>query len=248
MPARAFPPAPRHGDLQEPLPGVFFVTGSLGLPGPLPVRFSRNMTVVREGERLIIINSVRLDDEGLRQLDALGKVTDVIRIAGFHGMDDPFYADRYGAKVWVVAGQRYTAGLKPDAPTTYFTPDVEMDATTTLPLTGAQLYVFGTQPPEALLVLERAGGILIAGDSLQNWAQPDAYFSWIGKIVMKRMGFITPYNVGPAWFKQAKPPLDQLRGVLDLEFDHVLPAHGAAVIGDAKARFRPKIERVTRPR
>lgn len=246
MPAHPFPPALAHGDVHEPLPDVFFVTGTFAMPGPLPIRFSRNMTIVREGERLVVINSMRLNDEGLRQLDALGKVTDVLRLAGFHGMDDPFYADRYGAKVWTVAGQRYTSGFDVDAANTYFTADIEMDAATPLPLAGAKLYVFGSRPPEALLVLERAGGIVIAGDCLQHWFQTDAYFSWFGKVMMKRMGFIKPHNVGPAWFKQAKPPIDQLRGVLDLHFEHVLPAHGAPVIGDAKACFRPKIEMLTR--
>ena len=67
--------------------------------------------------------------------------TDVIRLAGNHGMDDPFYKDRYGAKVWVVRGQRYVTGANTSAPRTHFLPDVEMDATTALPLAGAQLYV-----------------------------------------------------------------------------------------------------------
>jgi len=97
MSSSKFPPAQPHGALREVFPDVFFVTGTAGLPGPLPVRFSRNMTVVRAGERLTLINSVRLSEEGLRALDALGKVTDVLRLAGFHGMDDPFYKDRYGA-------------------------------------------------------------------------------------------------------------------------------------------------------
>ncbi len=244
MPARPFPSALAHGELQELLPDVFFVTGTLAMPGPIPVRFSRNMTIVREGDRLVIINSVRLNDEGLAKLDTLGKVTDVLRIAGFHGMDDPFYADRYGAKVWTVAGQRYTAGFDSKTTNTYFTPDIEMDASTTLPLAGARLHVFGSRPPEALLVLEREGGIVVSGDCLQNWATTDAYFSWVGKVMMKRMGFIKPHNVGPAWFKEAKPPLDQMRGVLDLGFEHVLPAHGSPVIGGAKARWRPRIEAV----
>ena len=75
-----------------------------------------------------MINSVRLDDAGLAALDKLGKVTDVIRIAANHGMDDPFYAERYGAKVSVVKGQRYTAGFETDVPDTYFTPDHELEA------------------------------------------------------------------------------------------------------------------------
>ena len=82
------------------------------MPGPIPIRFSRNMTVLRRGERLVLINSVRLDDAGLAALDKLGKVSDVVRLAANHGMDDPFYADRYKARVWAVKGQRYTAGFK----------------------------------------------------------------------------------------------------------------------------------------
>jgi hypothetical protein len=51
--ARPFPPAGPHGELAEALPDVFFVTGSIRLPAPVPVIFSRNMTVVREGDRLV---------------------------------------------------------------------------------------------------------------------------------------------------------------------------------------------------
>ena len=217
----------------------------MGMPGPVPVRFSRNMTVLREDGRLILVNTVRLDDEGLRKLDALGKVTDVLRLAGFHGMDDPFYADRYGAKVWTIAGQTYTAGFDHNA-TPYFEAHAKMDASTQLPLRGAKLYVLDSTPPEALLVLERHGGVVIAGDMLQNWAKADAYFSFFAKLMMPVMGFMKPCNVGPAWFKNAKPPLAQVRGVLDLEFEHVLPSHGAPVIGNGKARYRPRIEALTR--
>lgn len=237
------PPALPHGTLREVFPNVFLVTGTVVMKAPLTLTFSRNMTVVREGERLVLINSVRLDDAGLRALDALGKVTDVIRLAGFHGMDDPFYKQRYGAKVWVVKGQRYTTGLNVDAPKTYFQADAEMDATTKLPLEGASLYVFATRPPEGLLVLQREGGIAIAGDALQNWQAPDAWFNLAAKLMMRVMGFIRAYNVGPGWLKQAKPSSAELRGVLDLPFDHVLPSHGAEVVGGAKAHFRPAIER-----
>src|ERR1051325_7146413 len=93
--ARPFPPALPHGEIREVLPGIHFVMGTVGMPGPLPVRFSRNMTIVREGERLVLVNTVRLAEESLAELDKLGKVTDVIRLAANHGQDDPFYADRY---------------------------------------------------------------------------------------------------------------------------------------------------------
>lgn len=240
--ARAHPEALPHGELREVLPNLFFVTGTMKMPGPLPVRFSRNMTVVREGKRLIIVNSVRLGEAGLKALDALGTVTDVIRIAGFHGMDDPFYKERYGAKVWALQGHRYVSGFNQKAPS-YLTADVDVRATTTLPIAGARVYVIGSSVPEGLLLLERpeAEGVLVAGDCLQNWQTTDEYFSFLGRLMMKSMGFITPHNVGPAWLKNTKPPAAHLHGILNLPFNHVLPAHGTPVLGDAKAGYRPRL-------
>jgi hypothetical protein len=240
--SRKHPPALKHGELTEVLPGIYFVTGTIKLGGPM--RFSRNMTVVKTGDRLSLVNSVRLDDAGLAALDKLGKVTDVVRIAGNHGMDDPFYAERYGAKVWVVKGQRYTAGFKPTTDT-YFDPHHEMDETTKLPIDGAKLVMIDSTPPEALLLLPEHGGTIISGDCFQHWATPDEYFSFLAKLMAKRMGFIKPHNVGPAWVKNCKPPKQQLRAVLDHSFANVLPAHGAPVVGNAAALFRPALERVT---
>lgn len=242
MTTPTFPPAQPHGELTQVFPELWTVRGTIGLPGPLPMRFSRNMLVVREGERLVLVNTLRMSDEGLKQLDALGKVTDVIRLAGFHGADDAFYKDRYGAKVWAIKGQRYTRGFSQKAEP-YFHPDVEVEASTALPIAGAKLYLFSTRPSEAILRLDREGGILVTGDSLQNWDRADEYFSFPAKVFMRLMGFIKAHNVGPGWVKQARPSAAELRGVLDLSFEHVLPSHGANVIGGAKEAFRPAIER-----
>ena len=243
MATREMPPALPHSEITEPFPDVFFVTGTLRMPGVMPVRFSRNMTVVRHGEDLFIINSVRLDDAGLAALDKLGKVKAVIRIAAFHGMDDAFYKDRYGAKVWAIRGQKYTSGFGGGEP--YFHADVEYDDTTELPLKGAKLFQLKTaKPNEGLLLIEKNGGILVAGDALQNWAEPDSFFSFVAKPMMRLMGFIKPHNVGPAWLKTAKPDLAEFAKILDLAFDNVLPAHGSPVIGGAKSAYRPVIERV----
>ena len=130
---RSHPTALSHGEIHEVLPSLHFVKGTVGMPGPLPVRFSRNMAIVREGDRLVLVNSLRLDDAGLASLDKLGKVTDVIRLAANHGMDDPFYRDRYKAKVWAVAGQRYTAGFDTNAKDVY----LELEFTNVLPAHGA---------------------------------------------------------------------------------------------------------------
>src|SRR5687768_17538536 len=117
-----FLPAWPHGALVEVFPDVFFATGSIRFPGPIPVFGSRNMTVVRDGTSLTLINTVRLDDAGLAALDALGRVENVVRLAGFHGSDDAFYKDRYGATVWAVPGHVYARGfdLKPPPEACYF--------------------------------------------------------------------------------------------------------------------------------
>jgi hypothetical protein len=236
------PPALRHGELREVLPDTFFVAGEVKLPGP--VRFSRNMTVIRQGGELVIVNSMRLDEAGLAKLEKLGKVTHVLRIAGFHGRDDAFYKSRYGARVSCVRGQAYVRGFGPPKKPEdhYFKADAELEAGSPLPVEGARLHVFASKPPEALLVWERHGGTLVSGDALQNWGEPDEFFSWPGKVMMRMMGFIRAHNVGPGWLKQAKPPAADLRAMLELPFANVLPSHGAPVLGNARERFRERIE------
>jgi hypothetical protein len=160
-------------------------------------------------------------------------------------MDDPFYAERYGAKVWAVKGQRYTAGFGTGSPNTYFQPHHEMDSTTALPIGGAKLVVLDSHPPEGLLLLADHGGIVISGDCLQNWAAPDEYFNALARFAMKRRGFMNPHNIGPAWLQNCKPPKDQLRGLLGHTFANVLPAHGVPVLGNAVELYRPALERVS---
>ena len=92
-------------------------------------------------------------------------------------------------------------------------------------------------------MLERHGGVVISGDCLQHWATADDQFNFLGRTLMWAMGFLKPHNIGPGWYRQCKPPKEHLRGILDLGFVHVLPSHGAPVIGEARERFRPAIER-----
>lgn len=235
-------PAMPHGPLREVLPGIFLVTGAMALGGP--VRFSRNMVVVREGERLVLINSVRLSADGERELERLGKVSDVIRLAAFHGADDAWFKERFGATIWAIEGQRYVRGFDQGA-APYFTPDRTIATTpaSELPLAGAAITVIDSRPPEAVLLLERDGGVLVTGDSLQNWGKTDEFFSLAAKLMMPFMGFVKPFNVGPGWLKQGKPSAASLRGLGALAFEHVLPAHGAPVIGGAKGSYARAIER-----
>jgi hypothetical protein len=233
-----------HGKLEELFEGVWFVRGGIKMPMRIPMKIGRAMTVVRGEDGLTIFNSMRLSDDGLRELESLGEIKHVVRLAGFHGRDDGFYRDQYRATIYAVEGQRYHRGMDPNKAgvDSYMEPDEWLSEESPLPVADAKLKVFSTSsPPEAVCLIERHGGILIAGDSLQHTPAPDEFCNWPAKIMMKRFGFMKPYNVGPGWLQFAHPTASDVRSVLDLEFAHVLPAHGAAVIGDAKEKYRPAI-------
>ena len=236
---RPHPPVYPHGELRELLPNVFGVQGSFKIG---PMRASRLMVVVREGERLVIINSLRMNETGLAQLDSLGKVSDVIRLGGFHGSDDPFYKQRYGCKSWAIEGQTYFTGIDPAKGEVYFEADEYAGATSQLPIEGASLYLFSTAQPEALLRLPAGGGTLVSADAMHNW-QADAYFNFPGRVAMRLAGMLQPHRLGRGWLDNMKPEPAELAGILELEFDNVLPGHGQPVIGGAKAKYRPAIER-----
>ena len=211
----------------------------------LPMKFSRAMTIVREGDGLTIFNSMRLTEEGLRELESLGEVKHVIRLAGLHGRDDGFYRERYGATVYAIEGQAYMRGLNPKkaGQEPYMEPDVWLSEESPLPIADAKLKILrSSTPTEAVCLLQREGGILITGDSLQHTPRPDEFFNLLAKLAMKRLGFLKPYNVGPGWLQSAHPSAADVRSLLDLDFEHVLPTHGDAVIGGAREKYRPAIE------
>lgn len=238
-------PAAPHGPIKELFDGIWFVRGGVKMPMRMPMKIGRAMTVVRGDDGLVLFNSMRLSEEGLRELEALGDVKHVVRTGGFHGRDDGFYKDRYGAMVHAIEGQTYFRGIDPRKAGAgpFLVPDEWLTEGSALPIADAKLKVFSTsEPPEALCLIERHGGILITGDTLQHAPKPDEFYNFLAKIMMKRMGFMKPYNVGPGWLQFAHPTVADVRSILDLEFEHVLPGHGDAVIGGAKEKYRPAIE------
>jgi glyoxylase-like metal-dependent hydrolase (beta-lactamase superfamily II) len=240
------PLALNHGPIDEVFEGIWYVRGAMKMPMKLPMRISRAMTIIKNpnNDELTLINTVRLTEDGLAELDKLGKVTNIIRIAGFHGRDDGFYRDRYDAKIYAIKGQVYTRKLENNVEQEgYLQPDVWLDANSTLPIENAKLKIIeSSSPTEGIIRLDTNGGILVTGDSLQNTGAPDQYVNLPAKLLMKMMGFYKPYNVGPGWIKFGTPNTDEIKSILDLDFEHVLPGHGLPVIDDAKEKFRLGIE------
>lgn len=217
------PPRAPHGPITEVFPDVFMVTGGFGFGPGLSI--TRNMTIVRQGEELTLLNSVRLSPEREKELDALGKVTHLVRVGAFHGIDDPYYVDRYEPTYWAAPGAKLKSG---PAATRELVPGAS-------PIAESTVFAFERgKKPEVAVLLERDGGILVTCDSYQHWTT-FAGCSLLGGVMLRAMGF-GPTLVGAPWVKAMGPDVradfERLRA---LEFRHLVPAHGTVLRDEAKA-------------
>lgn len=214
-----FAPSMPHGELEEVFPDVFLVTGTMrGEFFGSTWQFSRNMTVVRDGDALTLINAVRLDDAGLAKLERLGTVAHLVRLGSMHGHDDAFYLHRYGPELWSLGGMPEPAGVRTRR---------QLRAGGAMPFSDCTLFQFQTtRLPEGILRLDREGGILIACDSLQNWVAPDEFFDAGTVETMTKLGFFTPANLGPAWVQLNEPGAADFQRLRELSFQHALCGHG----------------------
>lgn len=222
-----------HGEIKEVFKDVFFVTGTMKNEffGSM-WQFSRNMTIVSEDGNLTIFNSVKLDEEGLKALDQLGKVINVVRLGDMHGIDDSFYINRYNAKFWALPDMTIESSLKIDKP---------LIVGGELPVKDSSLFVFTTvQRPECILKLNKEGGIMIACDSLQNWVEPDEFFDASTVDTMTQMNFFQPANLGPAWMHASQPQADDFIRLKEVQFKHALCGHGTPLLHNAQEAFHDR--------
>lgn len=222
------PPLP-HGPIEQVLPNVYYVQGTYHMG--LLTDIARSMTVVAEGKDLTVINSIRLTAEGERELDALGTVKHVVKLSDFHGIDDPYYVDRYKATLWALPGMTHAGGL---------TTGREVSEGGELPFSGARLFSFKNgRKPEGVIVKEGGGGVLICCDCLQNWGD-FGRSSFIGRTSMKLLGFKGTPNIGVMWRKVVEdkngPSLaSDFERIFEQPFSHMLSGHGYPLKDTAKA-------------
>lgn len=226
MYAPAFP----HDPITQIFDGVYLLHGSIKIgPG---MRMNRNMIVIQEGAYLCLINPVRLNDEELTKLDAMGTVRHVMRLGDFHGLDDQFYVDRYKASFWCQPGQE-----------TYKTPAPShvISATVAPPVSGAEFFIFeGAIFPEAALLLKQHK-LLITTDSIQYWSDW-SYTSPFTKFVLWLMGFRLTLLIGGPWLKRVTEKggslLPEFERLLSLDFEHLVAAHGQLLKHQAKPMLK----------
>ena len=232
-----YPPPTPHDPLTEVFPDVFLVRGSYR--SSFWMRFNRNMVVLRHGDDLTVINSVRLQPEHEAELDALGTVRHVVRLGYFHGMDDRYYVDRYGAEFWAAARSRREPG-----------PAATRELVTggELPFAGAQAYVIAhARHPEPVILLEREGGILLTCDCLQYYTDR-RFGSLAARIMMPLMGFPLRMLIGPLWLKAMTPEggslLPDFEHIAGLSFRHLIPGHGSLCRHDAREKVQAAVTAV----
>ncbi len=240
----SFPPALPHGSIEMIAPDVFVVPGMMEAEFFGDTwRFGRNMVILRhtvdDAHHLFLFNSIRLDDEGLAQLESLGEVKGVVRLGSMHGRDDAFYVDRYRATMWAPPGMEPKGEARADR---------VLDGTGEGPLGGPQdIFLFETTTfPECIFFHTLSDGrtLAISSDALQNWSRPDPYTDPATATRMREMGFYTPANVGVAWLQGAQPRPEDFRRLLQRHFHMALCGHGEPLLEDASERYRPTFERL----
>lgn len=116
-----------------------------------------------------------------------------------------------------------------------------------LPIPDAELFVFHrSRRPESAVLIRRHGGVLITCDSLQHYGDFGRH-SPLARIVMRLFGFSRTTLVGPLWLKQLTPRGGSLhpdfKRLLQLEFEHLISAHGTALRGGAHAAVEKAVRR-----
>ncbi len=220
-------PAYPHDPIEEISADLYMVRGSVRMNALM--RITRNMAIVRHQGELSLVNPIRLDEQGERQLLALGDIKRILRLGPMHGLDDPYYVERFGAEFWAQGESE-----------TYPEPKIEqkLAADRPLPFPDAELFAFeGTKQPESALLIRRDPGILLTCDAIQHYGDY-RHNTLLARLVMPRIGFPKTTVVGPIWLKIMTPKGGSLRSeferLLTLDFDGLLSAHGSLLRSGAK--------------
>lgn len=237
MTPTAFAPALPHGPLTQVGKDLYLVRGTFRM-GPL-MTISRTMTVVKTPDGLVVLNAVRLSEAGHAELERLGPVKHLVKLSESHGIDEPFYAERYRPAVWAAPGTRFGPHVRGTD---------ELGART--PIADAVVVAFpGIKGwREVALWLPHGGGTLVTCDALQNHVDTE-HCSPVGHFMTSLLGFKGGVIVAPMWRRIQKVKGEALRQAFSeverLAFENLVTGHGPAVVGAAQTHVREALDRAT---
>uniref|UniRef100_A0A7S3LLM5 Metallo-beta-lactamase domain-containing protein n=1 Tax=Aplanochytrium stocchinoi TaxID=215587 RepID=A0A7S3LLM5_9STRA len=227
-----------HSDIETILPGkVYYVSGRWHIKIFAPLYhlgltyIQRGMTILRaENGELSLVNSIKLGEDGLKSLDKLGKVKNIVRIGSNHGGDDFFYSKRYpDADYWALKGM-----VVPED----FEKQINYMTESKLPFEGAKLLLLPETPfPEGILIVPWGPGVAVTCDAIQCNHMFAPHTSLLMSLFMKLGGFVGDGIFGPGmldfaykcWGKDPQkilPPF--LKKFLEEPWDILCPGHSFA--------------------
>ncbi|CAM2840100.1 Uncharacterised protein [Legionella steigerwaltii] len=223
-----------HGELIKVFEGIYVVRGSnITYFEDKKIQHSRNMTVIASNGDLTLINTVRLNDNGLQALDKLGAVKHVFSIGAFHGRDDQFYLDRYEANLWSVHPEKKSHTLR-------FLKDKDE-----LPIKNGHFFMFkNSSPAEGFIYIEDKDGIIIACDSIKNWVEIDEFFSEDTAKMALAHGEIAKARISPIWLNATGIHKADFDSLLQLRFKHLISAHGDVLRDTAYYDVKNSVEQI----
>ena len=234
----SYPPALPQDSIVELLPNLYLLRGSCDvMPG---ISINRNMVILRQGDELTLIGSVRMTPDNEQALDRLGTVAHLVRIGG-HDMDVDYTLARYHPKVWCVAG------AQTDAPFGSNDSIASFDTATGLSCVEADVLPFrGIRMVEVALLWREHGGVLITSDALQHYGDW-RFFNLRSRLIHPLMGFRRGMIVGPMWHRllttDEAATRESFDALLDQSFRHMIGLHGTFCRDVAKDRIRDAIHR-----
>lgn len=244
LPAGAFPPAITwHTGLTPVIPNrVWTVSGATKVSIPLgcTIHSPVTMTVIKEGQGLVLVNSLRFPKHLNDQILSLaeggeGATVHIVRLGATHGKYDSFWKARLGARafLWTLKGHKLQDGLLAD----------ETLCPGHVPLAATDCVEFSLGAPEAALVL-RAEKFAVFCDAVCNICDY-SFVSWYARPLILAAGFRSAVHCSSrrwnAWVCEMvgrKRVREEYERVLLYEFDGYVSGHGVAVITGAREKVR----------
>jgi hypothetical protein len=220
-----------RGDLESPIAGVWMVRAACPMP------LYRRMTVWKLPDGSLVAHSaIAMDDAGMAQLDAIGRVSVILVPNSGHRMDAGFYKSRYpDARVIAPAAARAKVE-RVVAVDAVAEDELPKHGITVHPLPGWKRAELGYE-----IALPGGGRALVLSDVLTNPDPPPGFMAWVTS--KTTTGVKDPLGVARimrvAMVKDrvaAKAGLARLADISDLRFISV--AHGRPVLTDCAGALR----------
>lgn len=221
-----------HKKISKNYENIYSLMGSMKLLGIF--KYSRNMVILKEGEKLCLVNPVRLDETEELKLLELGKVHSILKLGRLHSVDLPYYMDKFSPKLWASESDSFVKSHN-------YSIDIDLDKTNKLPFLEMKIYSFITSKEnEAVAFLPQEKGIMLSCDAFVNMNKFDPMANCLVRTLSKLLP--EPTYIGPNWYKVMKPKKEDFDEVLSFKFDKMIPAHGPILKQEAFQKIKDYVD------